>query len=211
MFIVAAIVGSCAGPSNVLKTEPVASESERQVAQFRITERASAWSAQAGTAVLLRRVLPGERQQLIGLVNDTAVRGDNFLLLVAYGAPNSIPPGPKLETVLERVGGVPYPFENLSDSDLYQKRDALGPYFWKEFMAEQTRCVLAVRRLDFDSRIIPAGSSAMEVVLRNCVDGTFEEAIAPLQPQRLAFASDAAVVNGVVRRRVLNPLAAPGR
>lgn len=170
-----------------------------------------AWTAQSSALVLIQRpVAPTTREQIVGLANETTLAGDNFLLLVAYGSPATVPRDYTLAGTLERAGGVPFPFVSISDSELRRRADSLGTYFWKEFDTRTgVACVLAIRRLDFDSRMLPANTAAMEVVLRNCVTGSAEEALAPLRPDQLSVGFASANINGSVRPRVLNPLAAP--
>ena len=169
-----------------------------------------AWTAQADALVLVARETRRVREQIIGLTNATTLPGDNFMVLAAYGSPAHVPQTFTLERALERAGGVPPPFESLGDASLNQSRDRLGAYFWKEYDDRRgTNCVLALRRLEFGARILPANTAAMEVVLRNCVNGPTEEALAPLRPEQLSVNLASASINGGVRPRVRNPLAAP--
>lgn len=203
-------MAACAGPEGVLVPEAAAPAPDRASREFFLEPVRNAWAAEAEALVLAQRRLPRAREQLIGLTNDTTLRGDNFILLVAYGSPAHVPRSFTLESVLERVGGVPFPFETLSDAELKRRRDGLGTTLWKEFDTRTgVNCVLALRRLEFDTRILPANTAAMEVVLRNCVTGSTEEALEPVGPDRLAVGIMSASVNGGVRPRVLNPLAAP--
>lgn len=203
------IISGCAGPEGLVSdtaTPPPAPAAR----EFFLRPLNEAWTAQPSGLVLTQRRAPRSRQQIIGLANETTLRGDNFMLLVAYGSPAHVPRSFRLETVLETAGGVPYPFEELTDSDLNRQRDSLGTFFWKEFDTRTgVACVLAIRRLDYETRMLPANTAAMEVVLRNCVPGSAREALAPMRPDRLAVAFRAASINGGVRPRVLNPLAAP--
>jgi hypothetical protein len=101
------------------------------------------------------------------------------------------------------MGGTPEPFDGLADRDLNTGTDSLGPYFFAERrLGADTLCVLAIRRLDSSARPLPVRADALDVMLRNCVRGSREEALAPISAARLAVGASGGLLN-------LSPHAAP--
>lgn len=178
--------------------------------QFTVAQMNNAWVAPAGGLVAIHRQLGSESEQIIGLVNNTTLEGDNFLWLRARGANHNNPGRFKLDDFIARVGGVPSPFGGLSDRDLRSGEDALGPFFWLEYRAgAQTNCVLAIRRIDGSRRILPRGTNVLEIMLRNCVQGSVEEALNPIRDSQIGVGAVGAVHSATGGTRMLSPLAAP--
>lgn len=202
--------GACMSPGDGLEVAGASVPDTPANTEYRLAARQAAWSAQPGVVLVMQRTTTAGRQQVIGLANDTASEGDNYLALIAYGANDAVPKRFDLQTALGRINGVPKPFGTLSDSDLLQRRDALGTYLVAErSVGGGATCVLAIRRLGVASRMLPPGTAAMEVILRNCATGSAATAMAPFRPERLAINLAAANVDGGVQPRVINPLAAP--
>ena len=65
-------------------------------------------------------------------------------------------------------------------------------------------CVLVMRRLGIGARPLPRGTSALDLVMRNCVVGSVEQALAPMGERALGVSGSA---QGTVRS--LSPYAAP--
>lgn len=180
-----------------------------KTAQFTLNRREAAWAAPAGMTIVLDRNLGAEFEQRIGLVNDTTLDGDNFLWLRAR-VPGGYPVGRfRLVDFLSRVGQVPAPFTAVSDDSLRTGSDALGTYFYLVHRTGgETNCVLAFRRIDGALRQMPRGTSVLEVLLRNCLRGSVEQALAPITDLQIGVsAAAAAPADG--GNRMLSPLAAP--
>jgi hypothetical protein len=83
--------------------------------------------------------------------------------------------------------------------------DSLGSYVYaRETIGTNTLCVLVMRRLGVGARPLPRGTQALDVVMRNCVNGTLEQALAPMSGQSLGVSATA---TGTVY--TLSPHAAP--
>ncbi|WP_323005419.1 hypothetical protein [Pseudorhodobacter sp.] len=164
------------------------------------------WVREPLALVGIQRDLGREDEQILGLVNDTTLKGDNFLLMLAGSQGGADLPAFQLKSFVERVGGAPSPFSRVSDSDLRSGSDALGTYFWLEYRSgAQTNCVLAIRRLGLGSRILPARAKSLDVMLRNCVLGPIELALAPILADRIG----SSVGGNPSGPRLMSPLAGP--
>lgn len=155
--------------------------------------------------VVFERNLGGALEQRIVLPNATAVRGDNVLHIRAQTADSARIEAFRFDEVTTRFGGLPPPFERLTDSALTSGSDALGSYVYaRENVGTNTVCVLVMRRMGVGARPLPRGTHAIDLVMRNCVAGTLAEALAPMSERALA-------VGGGVRgaNAPLSPYAAP--
>lgn len=178
--------------------------------QFVVQRLDQAWAAPRGAIVNITRSLGTEAEQIIGLVNETTIEGDNFLWLRAR-VPDGRNPGRfGLEDFLSRTEGVPVPFTRVSDDNLRQANDSLGAYFYLEWRSgSSTNCVLAFRRIAGATRILPRGTNVLEAMLRNCVQGPIEDALAPIQDRQIGVSATTGAQNVAGGNRMLSPLAAP--
>lgn len=182
-----------------------------KTAQFGTTPNNQVWALPQGRIIALERNLSPEYEQKIGLRNDTALPGDNFLWLRAR-VPSGYPVGQfRLVDFMERAGEVPSPFTTISDNDLRTGHDALGTYFYLiHRTGGETNCVLAFRRIESGLRVMPRGTSVMEVLLRNCVRGTPDQALGPITAAQIGFPGTTMAVNADMgSNRNISPLAAP--
>lgn len=154
--------------------------------------------------VVFERNLAGTVEQRIVLPNHTAVRGDNQFHIRAQTSRSADLGRLDFNEVTARFGGMPAPFERVSASGLNSGSDALGSYVYaRENLGANTVCVLVVRRLGLGARPLPRGTQALDVVMRNCVTGTLDEALAPMAGPSLAVGG----AQGTVY--TLSPHAAP--
>lgn len=155
--------------------------------------------------LVLERRLRGAVEQRVILPNDTAVRGDNVMHLRAQTPDSASLTEFSLTEVESRFGGLPAPFERLTDGGLNVGQDALGSYvFASTTIGVDTTCVLVLRRLGVGARILPQGTQALDVMLRNCAPGTVQQALAPASERALSIGGSSV---GTVRS--LSPFAAP--
>ncbi|MCC5988821.1 MAG: cellulose biosynthesis protein BcsN [Pararhodobacter sp.] len=143
--------------------------------------------------------------QKVVLPNDTALRGDNTIRLRAQTRSTARLNEFSYAEVVARFGGLPAPFQNLSENAMRSGRDSLGSYVYAtQQVGVDTNCVLVMRRLTGAARPLPRGTEALDVVMRNCVQGTAEQAMAPLGERALG-------VRGATQRDIhtLSPHAAP--
>lgn len=176
-----------------------------QTVEFAIVPPSRALVSVDSAQLVLQRNLGGAIEQRVILPNDSAMRGDNVLHLRAQTADSARLTEFNLTEVRTRFGGLPAPFEQLSDGALNVGQDGLGSYvFASQSLGVDTTCVLVLRRLGVGNRLLPAGTQAMDVMLRNCVPGSTEQALAPASERALAIGGSSV---GTVRS--LSPFAAP--
>lgn len=157
--------------------------------------------------LVLERDLGGAREQRIVLPNDTVVRGDNMIHLRAQTELSARTEQFSFDEVTARFGGLPHPFTRATAAGLLSGSDALGSYVYaREQAGPDTVCVLVMRRIAPGARPMPRGARALDMVMRNCVVGTVEQALAPMAGHSLAVA---AAPQGSVY--TLSPFAAPQR
>lgn len=203
---VVAILAACAVAGPRLPIDVL-----EKTAQFAPTANNQVWALPQGRIIALERNLAPEYEQKIALRNATTLDGDNFLWLRAR-VPSGYPVGQfRLVDFLERAGEVPSPFTTISDNDLRTGQDALGTYFYLiHRTGGETNCVLAFRRIESGLRVMPRGTSVMEVLLRNCVRGSPEDALGPITASQIGFPGTTVAVNAQTgSNRNISPLAAP--
>jgi hypothetical protein len=155
--------------------------------------------------VVFERNLGGAVEQRIVLPNPTTVRGDNQLHIRAQTADSARLGEFDFNEILARFGGLPAPFERINESPLNSGTDSLGSYIYaRENVGTSTLCVLVMRRIGVGARPLPRGTQALDVVMRNCVNGTLEEALAPMSERTLGISGTA---TGTIYS--LSPHAAP--
>lgn len=168
---------------------------------------ARAWISAPGTQLVLQRELGFGSEQRISLINQTSVPGDNLIVLrtrSGMGSRGNL----RFEEFLRRVGDVPFPFEDVESGELVSGEDEFGTYLWvEERYGAETVCVLGIRRVDSGMRQIPGNHTIMDVMLRNCVNGTPQDALRPLLAENVA--APAMVQSGSAEGRLLSPLSGP--
>lgn len=155
--------------------------------------------------IVFERNLGGAIEQQIVLPNATAVRGDNVLHIRAQNSVSSRLGEFSFDEISTRFGGLPAPFERLNASGLRSGTDELGSFVYgTENIGTSTVCVLVLRRVGVGARPLPRGTRALDMVMRNCVNGTVEQALAPMSERALG-------VRGTIQGSVytLSPHAAP--
>ena len=155
--------------------------------------------------LVLQRQLGAMVEQRIVLPNDTAARGDNTIHIRAQTGETARLNEFSVEDITNRFGGLPAPFTRDSLTGLRSGRDDLGSFTYAtQQIGTDTTCVLVLRRVTGSARPLPRGTEALDVVMRNCVQGSSERALAPLSAQGLA-------VGGAPQRTIhtLSPHAAP--
>lgn len=144
------------------------------------------WAEPPGAMIMLQRNADNDYEQLVGLENRTTLKGDNFLWLNANdGRSGQVSKGLDLKRLIARFGDIPAPFSRVDSNSLSSGSDGLGGYFWQEYNAgPSTTCVFAMRRLGTGARSMPAGTRVLDLVLRNCVNGSATDALAPILDNR---------------------------
>ncbi|WP_134680600.1 hypothetical protein [Paracoccus ravus] len=166
-----------------------------------------AWVSPPHIRSVLQRDLGTESEQQIGLENRSTIAGDNLMLLRTRAGSSNLG-RLRFEDVVARFGGLPHPFTNLSSGDLLQEQDGLGTYFWVgQTIGETTNCILGLRRVDGGMRQLPGGTGIMDIIVRNCVIGSQQEALTPLMAESISTVAALRGADG--SSRMLSPLAAP--
>ncbi|MCB1390992.1 MAG: hypothetical protein KDK12_17895 [Rhodobacteraceae bacterium] len=154
--------------------------------------------------LIFERNLDGAIEQRIILPNATSVRGDNLLHIRAQTGRSTELNRLDFDDMRTRFGGLPVPFDRLTSSSLSTGSDSLGTYMYaSESVGTNTLCVLVLRRMGVGARPLPRGTQALDVMMRNCVNGSLEQALAPMGQG--AFAVGGARSNVLT----LSPHAAP--
>lgn len=197
------LLAACGGPFAGLKgLENNASRNEWMAVPLH-----NAWIYAPNARLLVMRNHGHAAEQKIGLSNQTSLLQDNFIYLRTI--PRQSPGVMQLRTILEQSGGLPSPF---TESDLQVMRaaeDSAGALIWAEWTnGAGTTCVLAMRRLTVTQRVLPQGTGALDVLMRNCVRGTTQQALAPVGPEHVVTPASARLTQGTPQRS-LSPLAAP--
>lgn len=165
-----------------------------------------AWVNAPGMRSVLQRNLGNGLEQRISLSNDASVPGDNVVLLRTRTGVSGFG-RLRFETLMDSFGGLPQPFTRLKSGDLNQGDDGVGSYLWATETLGNATCVLGMRRLNSGMRQLPGDSGVMDLVMRNCVQGTQQDALAPLLADSIGVAPIARDPQG--NSRLLSPLAAP--
>jgi hypothetical protein len=169
------------------------------------------WAEPPGAMIMLQRNGTNDYEQLVGLENRTTLKGDNFLWLNANdGIGGQVSKGLDLKRLIARFGDVPAPFSRVDNNSLASSSDGLGTYFWQEYRAgPNTVCVFAMRRLGTGARAMPAGTRVLDLVLRNCVNGTASDALAPILDNRVSGNNLYDTTFPATQTRTLSRLAGP--
>lgn len=168
-----------------------------------------AWVNPPDVILVMERQLRTRTEQKLALPNRTSLPGDNFILLQTVSTPN--PLGMRLETALDGLGGLPSPFSEDDLGVMRAREDSAGALAWAEWTSGAgTTCVLAMRRLTVGERALPDRVTALDMVMRNCVRGSADDALAPADARHVAYPAPRSTLPGAPQR-ILSPLAAPMR
>lgn len=194
--------------------ERTAIAGEYSVAQYLRRPAGQAWVHAADARLVIERREGRVQEQRILLANPSSLRGDNFLYLQARRLPLpqrgriAVPPRLAVERLVARAGGTPPPFDRLGADFVNSRQDTLGAVIWAQWTdGAGTFCVLALRRLDTRQRVLPGRADFMDVLLRNCAGGSYEDALSPIMADRIGFPPGSSA--GADAPRTLSPLAAP--
>jgi len=168
-----------------------------------------AWVNPPDVILVMERQWRNRVEQKLALPNRTSLAGDNFIFLQTVSTQN--PLGMRLETALDSIDGLPSPFSEDDLGVMRSREDSAGALAWAEWTSGAgTTCVLAMRRLTVGERALPERVTALDMVMRNCVRGSVDEALAPADARHVAFPSPTGAGQGGPQR-ILSPLAAPMR
>lgn len=207
LFASLLMVGACNLTTSELS--PSLSEAE-ETTQFVTVPLRQSWVHAPGAVVVTERGLVDSMEQRIGLANQTTIPGDNMITLRARALQGQMLGRFRYEEFLRRVGGLPVPFTALKSGDLSTGEDELGTYLWAESRSgANTICVLGLRRLDTGMEQMPGGTNVVDMLMRNCVNGTVEQALAPMMATTIANIAAAGAAPTAQGIQMLSPLAGP--
>lgn len=215
LFAVAAALGAC---SQVQTDRTSASlyrlmgsernpgiETLENTVQYSVVPPTRAMVNAPNALLVFERNLGGAVEQRVVLPNPTAVRGDNVIHIRAQTSDSARLGQFSFNEVEERFGGLPAPFGRINEGGLSSGSDSMGRYVYaRENVGTSAVCVLVLRRIGIGARPLPRGTQALDVVMRNCVNGTVEQALAPMSANVLGVLGS--TVGGA---RSLSPHAAP--
>lgn len=168
----------------------------------------ASWIESDQIQMVLERTDRNLTEQRILLSNLTAMRGENLVLLRADRAPNAYETRFVPTRLLGETEQTPHPFDPFDSLSFRTREDALGVMNWASWTNHAgLTCVLAFRRLEMTDRSLPDGATVMDIMLRNCIHGEEDTALAPIGPEAVAFGAPAPGPGP--RPRMLSPLAAP--
>jgi hypothetical protein len=151
--------------------------------EYRIIPASRAFVNAPNALVVMERDLGAAIEQRVTLPNLTALAGENVILLRAQtrraGGQNPL----VLTEALAQFGGAPAPFGSITDSALAARSDTFGDFTYAVLRpGGDMTCVLALRRTQTGARALPRGVSNLDMMMRNCVQGGIDQALAPLGP-----------------------------
>lgn len=162
-----------------------ASPTERAEAlsEYRIVPASRAFVNVPNALVVMERDLGVATEQRATLPNTTSLAGENTILMRAQTNRSSSRARLLLDDVLAQFGGTPSPFGSITESALTARSDQYGDITYSVMRpGGDVTCVLAFRRSQIGARALPRGTSALDLMLRNCVSGSVEEALSPIGP-----------------------------
>lgn len=180
----------------------------QEVTSFRQQSLSESWIGFDKIQLVLERREKNVTEQRILLPNRTAMRGENVILLRADRSPLVLNTRFQPDALLELAGGTPYPFGAFDTLTLRTIEDGFGSMSWARWTNNAgLTCVLAFRRVDKTMRTLAANANVMDILLRNCINGDEETALAPIGADAVRFATTSTTPSAAPR--MLSPLAAP--
>ena len=202
-LLMSCVVAGCGSDIDYLTLTPQQIQERTPYTNIAISQ---AWVNAPGMRSVLQRNLGNGLEQRISLANDASVPGDNVVLLRTRNGVSGFG-RLRFETLMTSFGGLPQPFARLRSGDLIEGNDGVGSYLWATETLGNATCVLGMRRLNSGMRQLPGNGGVMDLVMRNCMQGTQEDALAPLLADSIGVAPIARDPQG--NSRLLSPLAAP--
>lgn len=184
------LLAGCQGliPANVTGESPTALA--EALTEFRVVPASRAFINAPQALLVLERDLGGAVEQRITLPNTSSLAGENVVLLRAQTSRTASASRLVLEDVLIQFGGAPTPFSGITESGLTATSDQYGDITYTTVRpGGDLVCVLAFRRTQIASRALPPGTSSLDIMLRNCVSGALDRALAPIGPAAFGLGS----------------------
>lgn len=182
-----AVIGLSAMLSACQMTGPGGSSSPTEraeaLSEYRMVPASRAFVNVPNALVVMERDLGVATEQRVTLPNTTSLSGENTILMRAQTNRSASGARLLLDDVLAQFGGTPTPFGTLTESALTARSDQYGDITYSVARpGGDVTCVLAFRRSQIGARAVPRGTSALDLMLRNCVSGSVEDALSPIGP-----------------------------
>lgn len=175
---------------------------------FAARELKSAWVSTLETQMVLERSFGGIIEQRILLSNRTAMRGDNMILMQAHGTKLGSIGRFMPNRIVASTDADLYPFGLVNSLIIRSREDGLGTLNWAEWSNNAgLNCILAFRRLPADRRLVPKGKVLIDMIVRNCVNDSIENALRPAFPRHAGYSAGIGEAKGAPE--MLSPLAGP--
>ena len=184
------VLAGCQGliPAGLTGQSPT--ELAEAVTEFRVVPNSRAMINAPGALLVLERDLGGAIEQRITLPNTSSLAGENVILLRAQTVRTASSSRLVLDDVLVQFGGAPTPFSGITESGLTATSDQYGDITYTTVRpGGDLVCVLAFRRTQIGARALPSGASSLDIMLRNCVSGAVDRALAPIGPAAFGLGS----------------------
>lgn len=153
------------------------------LSEYRVVPASRAFVNVPNALLVMERNLGVAVEQRVTLPNQTSLAGENTILMRAQTSRSSSRSRLLLDDVLAQFGGTPTPFGTITDSSLTARSDQYGDITYAVARpGGDVTCVLAFRRSQIGARAVPSGTSALDLMLRNCVSGSVEDALSPIGP-----------------------------
>lgn len=173
------VLAACHGVPGIAPTTELA----EALNEYRIVPSTRAYINTPSALLVMERDLGTTFEQRVTLPNNTALAGENLILLRAQTPRSASGTRLVLRDVLAQFGGTPTPFTNITESGLTARSDTYGDITYTVLRpGGDLTCVLAFRRSQIGARALPRGTSSLDIMMRNCVSGSVEDALAPIGP-----------------------------
>lgn len=177
-------VGLSACQMSAIGGQSSRTELAEALSEYRIVPASRAYVSVPNALLVMERDLGVALEQRITLPNATTLTGENTIQLRAQTSRSSSASRLQLNEILSQFGGAPSPFRSINDSSLSSSTDQYGDVTYTSMRpGGDVTCVLAFRRSQIGARALPRGSSSLDLMMRNCVNGSVQDALAPLGPQ----------------------------
>lgn len=177
--VAGAVLTGCEVAQSVSGNSPT--EEAEALTEYRIVQASRAYVNVPQALMVMERDLGVATEQRVTLPNETSLSGENVILLRAQTARSASRSRLVLADVLRQFGGTPSPFSGVSESSLTARSDSHGDITYAVTRpGGSLTCVLAFRRGQTGGRALPRGASALDMMMRNCVPGSVDDALAPL-------------------------------
>ncbi|SCY16240.1 hypothetical protein SAMN05660710_00880 [Paracoccus tibetensis] len=200
----AAALAACAVTPQSLLTSSAALREQTPFTPISVSQ---SWINAPDIVMVMQRGLRGESEQRVAMANRAGGTGENVVIMRAqahHGRAGRF----DYDEFVRWAGGTPAPFRGVTSGDLLSAEDEAGIYFWAEERGgADVVCVLGVRRLTSAQRLLPAGATTLDILMRNCVRGESQDALAPLLAGSVSASPMPGVSAGASRN--ISPLAAP--